>query len=102
MVQKGSRVTAIYDVHGNLPALEAVLADLQGVDPDLMVVGGDVVAGSMPAEVLDRLVALGGSVYFVRGNADREVVAAYDDGRYAEAIDAEDPAEGVAAYAASK
>jgi putative phosphoesterase len=103
MVQKGSRVTAIYDVHGNLPALEAVLADLQGVDPDLVVVGGDVVAGPMPAEVLDRLVALGGSVYFVRGNADREVVAAYDDdGRYAEAIDAEDPAERVAAYAASK
>jgi putative phosphoesterase len=102
MVQKGSRVTAIYDVHGNLPALEAVLADLRGVDPDLVVVGGDVVAGPMPVEVLDRLVALGESVCFVRGNADREVVAAYDDGRYAEAIDAEDSAERVAAYAASK
>ena len=101
MVQKGSRVTAIYDVHGNLPALEAVLADLQSFDPDLVVVGGDVVAGPMPAEVLDRLVALGESVCFVRGNADREVVAAYD-GRSAEAIDAEDPAERVAAYAASK
>src|SRR3712207_4812875 len=102
MVQKGSRVTAIYDVHGNLPALEAVLADLRGVDPVLVVVGGDVVAGPMPVEVLDRLVALGESVCFVRGNADREVVAAYDDGRYAEAIDAEDSAERVAAYAASK
>jgi putative phosphoesterase len=101
MVQKGSRVGAIYDVHGNLPALEAVLADLQAVEPDLVVVGGDVVAGPMPAEVLDRLVALGEGVCFVRGNADREVVAAYD-GLYAEAIDAEDPAERVAAYAASK
>jgi hypothetical protein len=29
MVQKGSRVAAIYDIHGNLPTLEAVLADLQ-------------------------------------------------------------------------
>jgi hypothetical protein len=58
MVQKGSRVVAIYDVHGNLPALEAVLADLESINPDLIVVGGDVVAGPMPAEVLDRLAAL--------------------------------------------
>jgi len=103
MVQKGSRVAAIYDLHGNLPALEAVLADLESVDPDLVVVGGDVVAGPMPAEVLDRLAALGESVCFVRGNADREVVAAYDHGRrYADAIDVTDPAERAAAYAASK
>ena len=40
MVQKGSRVAAIYDVHSNLPALQAVLADLQSVNPDLIVVGG--------------------------------------------------------------
>src|SRR5215211_4076088 len=48
MVQKGSRVAAIYDVHGNLPALEAVLAELERINPDLIVVGGDVVAGPMP------------------------------------------------------
>jgi hypothetical protein len=59
MVQKGSRVTAIYDIHGNLPALEAVLAELESVTPDLIVVGGDVVAGPMPTEVMDRLVTLG-------------------------------------------
>ena len=75
MVQKGSRVAAIYDVHGNLPALEAVLADLQSVEPDLIVVGGDVVAGPMPGEVLDRLAALSESICFVRGNADRKVLA---------------------------
>jgi Icc-related predicted phosphoesterase len=40
MAQKGSRVAAIYDVHGNLPALEAVLAELESVNPDLIVVGG--------------------------------------------------------------
>jgi predicted phosphodiesterase len=91
MMQKGSRVAAIYDVHGNLPALEAVLADLESINPDLIVVGGDVVAGPMPAEVLDRLAALGENICFVRGNADREVVAVYDDGRYTGATDAEDP-----------
>jgi putative phosphoesterase len=102
MVQKGSRVAAIYDEHGNLPALEAVLADLESVTPDLIVVGGDVVAGPMPAEVLDRLAALGESVCFVRGNADREVVAAYDNGWYVDTMDAADPAERAAAFAASK
>ena len=102
MVQKASRVAAIYDVHGNLPALEAVLADLESVDPDLIVVGGDVVAAPMPAEVLDRLAALSESICFVRGNADREVLAAYGDGRYTDATDAANPAERTAAFVASK
>src|SRR5918998_515187 len=102
MVDKVSRVAAIYDIHGNLPALDAVLADLESVNPDLLVVGGDVVAGPMPVEVLDRLSALGESVCFVRGNADREVVAAYDHSRYSDALDVADPAERVAAFAASK
>jgi len=84
MVQKGSRIAAIYDIHGNLPALEAVLADLESVRLDLLVVGRDVVAGPMPAEVLDRLAALGESICFVRGNADREVVAVYDAGPHAD------------------
>jgi putative phosphoesterase len=103
MVQKASRVAAIYDIHGNLPALEAVLADFESVDPDLIVVGGDVVAGPMPADVMGRLVTLGERICFVRGNADREVVAGYDDdGPYADTIDVADPTERVAAYAASK
>ena len=102
MVQKGSRVAAIYDIHGNLPALEAVLAELESLKPDLIVVGGDVVAGPMPTEVLDRLVTLGERICFVRGNADREVVAAYDDRPHADPMDVADPAERVAAYAASR
>ena len=53
------RVAALYDVHGNLPALEAVLAEVASLEVDRIVVGGDVVAGPFPRECLDKLVALG-------------------------------------------
>ena len=75
---KGSQVAAIYDIHGNLPALEAVLSDLERIEPDWLIVGGDVASRPMPAEVLDRLAGLGDFVRFIRGNADREVVSAYN------------------------
>jgi putative phosphoesterase len=65
------RVAALYDIHGNLPALDAVLAD---VDADVILVGGDFVLGPWPAETYERLRSLGGDVRFIRGNADREVV----------------------------
>src|SRR6478736_1155095 len=68
------KVAALYDVHGNLPALEAVLADPRLADADLIVSGGDLVAGPMPAECLDLLLELGPRVRFIRGNADRNVV----------------------------
>ena len=64
------RVAALCDVHGNLPALEAVLAELPSLDVDLIVCGGDVVAGPFPAECLERLRSADAA--FVRGNADRE------------------------------
>jgi predicted phosphodiesterase len=72
------RVTALYDVHGNLPALEAVLGE---VDADAILVGGDVASGPFPRETLERLRAYGPRVQFVRGNADRvlDLVGA-DDG----------------------
>lgn len=69
------RVAALYDVHGNLPALEAVLADPRCAEAELLVCGGDLVAGPMPAECLERLLALGDRVLFVRGNGDRETVS---------------------------
>ncbi len=75
---RARRVAALYDIHGNLPALEAVLAALQAERVDLIVVGGDVVPGPMPAETLDRLLALGSRARFLRGNIDRWTVAAYD------------------------
>ncbi len=75
------RVAALYDIHGNLPALDAVLGDVAREQVDVIVIGGDVVAGPQPGETIERLVALGPRVRFVRGNGDREVVAAYDAGR---------------------
>jgi predicted phosphodiesterase len=66
------RIAALYDVHGNLPALEAVLTELGSVDHDLILVGGDVATGPMPTQTLGILRGLGG-VRFIRGNADREL-----------------------------
>ncbi|MGH3031489.1 MAG: metallophosphoesterase family protein, partial [Gaiellaceae bacterium] len=65
------RVAALYDIHGNLPALEAVLADLERVTPDLVVVGGDTVFGPFPRETLRALLAFDERARFVRGNTDR-------------------------------
>ena len=65
-------VATLYDVHGNLRALEAVLAEIP--DGATIVVGGDVVAGGeQPSETLERLRALGDRVVWIRGNADREL-----------------------------
>jgi predicted phosphodiesterase len=62
---------ALADIHGNLHALEAVLADPRLAEADRIVVLGDVVTGTLPAETLDRLTDLPGPVLFLRGNADR-------------------------------
>jgi putative phosphoesterase len=67
------RVAVVSDVHGNLPALEAVLAEIEREGVDLVVSGGDVGMGPMPAECVDALLALD-RVLWVRGNADREAV----------------------------
>jgi putative phosphoesterase len=64
------RIAALYDIHGNLPALDAVLADVQRARPDAIVVGGDVGPGWLVQECLERLDAL--DAHFVTGNGDRE------------------------------
>jgi predicted phosphodiesterase len=71
-------VAALYDIHGNLPALDAVLAQPQVDRADLILVGGDNVLGPMPREVLDRLTSLGSRARFIRGNCDRMMVEAFD------------------------
>lgn len=72
------RVAALHDIHGNLPALEAVLAEVDARGCDLMVVGGDVAQGPMPRETLDLLATRGDRVRFVRGNCDREMATILD------------------------
>jgi putative phosphoesterase len=70
------RVAAIYDIHANLPALEAVLADIRQTGVDQIVVGGDVLPGPMPRETLAQLRQIGIPVQFIHGNGDREVIGA--------------------------
>jgi putative phosphoesterase len=69
------RVAAIYDIHANLPALEAVLEEIQQADVDHVVVGGDVLPGPMPRETIDCLLDLDIPAQFIVGNGDREVLA---------------------------
>jgi putative phosphoesterase len=70
------RVAAISDIHGNLPALEAVLSEIDREPVDGIVVAGDTAHGPWPGEVVDLLVARGAQM--VRGNADREVIERSD------------------------
>jgi putative phosphoesterase len=73
------RVAALYDIHGNLPALDAVLAEVDALGVDEIVVGGDVASGPMPVETLDALLAR--NALFIRGNADRVLdLRGADDG----------------------
>jgi len=65
-------VAALYDIHGNLAALDAVLAEVP--DDATILVGGDICAGGeQPSETLARLRGLGDRVAWLRGNADREL-----------------------------
>ena len=89
-------MAALSDVHGNLPALEAVLAEVEDAEVDLIVFGGDLAAGPMPRETLDRLLSLGARARFLRGNADREAVEAFDPDAEQAASGAEDEPSAIA------
>ena len=64
------RVAALYDIHGNLPALEAVLDEVRLAQVDAIVVGGDVLPGPLPRECLDLLAATGIHTEYVYGNGE--------------------------------
>ncbi len=95
------RVAALYDIHGNLPALRAVLAEVAREGVETVVIGGDVAAGPLPRETIEQVMVLGPYARFVRGNADREVVDAYDQGRRRPERES-GPAERAAAFAAGR
>lgn len=69
------RVAALYDIHGNLPALEAVLEDVARAGVDRIVVGGDLLPGPMPRETLELLLGLDTPVQFIYGNGELMVLA---------------------------
>jgi putative phosphoesterase len=68
------RVAAIYDIHGNLPALEVVLQEIRQQNVDYIVVGGDVLPGPMPRETLERLRELDAPAHFIYGNGEVAVL----------------------------
>jgi putative phosphoesterase len=65
------KIAALYDVHGNLPALEAALAEVDEAGADVVLSGGDLLLGPQPAECLELLREQGAT--FIRGNCDRAV-----------------------------
>ena len=69
------RVAALYDIHGNLPALEAVLDDVRAERVDQIVVGGDVVCGPMTRDALKCLLDVDLPVSFIKGNAEVAVLS---------------------------
>jgi len=68
------RIAAIYDIHANLPALEAVIGKIRHEQVDGIVVGGDVLPGPMPLETLERLQDLDVPVQFIYGNGEVAVL----------------------------
>ncbi|MDQ3752525.1 MAG: metallophosphatase family protein [Actinomycetota bacterium] len=72
-------MAALNDIHGNLCALEAVLREVARSDVEAIVVGGDIVWGPHPREILDRLAEVELPLIFIRGNADREISERMDE-----------------------
>lgn len=69
------RIAALYDIHANLSALEAVLQDVRKLEVNHIIVGGDVLPGPFPRETIQTLLDLDIPKQFLHGNGDREVLA---------------------------
>jgi putative phosphoesterase len=91
------RIAVIADVHGNLAALRAVLAELDADPVDAIVVAGDVVAGPQVRESLDALRARPERTLWISGNSEREAVAAFDGAPLTDS-----PADRAAAWSAGQ
>src|SRR3954447_14548395 len=81
------RVAALYDIHGNMPALQSALADVASAAVDAILIGGDVAEGPQPVETLDLLESVDIPLRWLRGNCDREpsewMTERLDEGRVA-------------------
>jgi predicted phosphodiesterase len=75
--RRAERVAVLADIHGNLPALGAVLAEPDVAAADAVVLLGDIALGPMPAQTLEVLAGLGERAVWVHGNCEREMVAAF-------------------------
>ena len=73
-----ARVAVLNDIHANVPALDAVLAEVHAAGVDAIVLGGDVLPGPMPLETLDRLRALDVPVHGIYGNGELALLAQLD------------------------
>ena len=73
------RVAVLSDIHGHLPALDAVLAEVDRAGVDRVVLTGDIAAGPLPVPTLERLLDLGERAVWIRGNGDRELFAPTPD-----------------------
>lgn len=70
------KIAALYDIHGNAPALKAVLEKLNALKPDLIVLGGDLLSGPLPLATLALIEQLKHqfSVTAVLGNNDQDIL----------------------------
>ena len=71
------RVAVLADIHGHLPALDAVLAEPDVQAADLIVLNGDLADGPCPSETLSRLEVLGSRALWLRGNGERWLAEAH-------------------------
>ena len=99
------RVAVLSDVHGNAVALEAVLAELEPEEADLVVFGGDLTWGPLPRETLALLYGLALPALYVRGNAERALLESSneptDRERWLAEAHSEDALAWLATFAAS-
>ena len=72
--RRARRVAVLSDVHGNAVALAAVLAEVEALDVDLLVFGGDLTWGPLPRETLELVRPLAAGSLFVSGNAERALL----------------------------
>ncbi len=71
------KIAAIYDIHGNAHALEAVLKEIEKEQVDKVIVGGDLAWGPQPKRVIEQLYKKRNDFIFIMGNSDREIFEQY-------------------------